>query len=202
MAAKGLGCERWALDRRFMEAALSALNGENCPFIIPTGKRPRASLLVELGRWGDKTAIKLVAKTLEEAASENKKFTIKEAISQSRGARLKLKGVPMEMADQGDMPVVSTPESQSNLSGESLPNPDMGQEIAVSSSVQEEDGAAYNEKTSREKWDELSKSEQWELIHNMDWQEVSKNMSIDEFSRLVEKTTSVANALMLGSVSH
>ena len=68
---KGLGSERWALDRRFMEAALSALNGENCPFIIPTGKRPRASLLVELGRWGDKTAIKLVAKTLEEAASKN-----------------------------------------------------------------------------------------------------------------------------------
>jgi hypothetical protein len=198
---KGLGSERWALDRRFMEAALSALNGENCPFIMPTGKRPRSSLLVELGRWGDKTAIKFVAKTLEEAASENKMFSIKEAISQSRGARLKLKGERAKMTDQGDMPIVSTPEPQSDLSGLSLPNLDKGQEIVVSSTVREEGETTRNEKTSREKWDELPKSEQWKLIHNMDWNEATKNLTNDERTRLAKKTAQVANALMLGSLS-
>jgi hypothetical protein len=90
MEAKGLNCERWALDQRYMEKALAVLKDEPYPFIMPAGKKPRTSLLVELGRWEDVRLIKLAASTLEEAASQ-KEMTIKLAISISRTARLKLK---------------------------------------------------------------------------------------------------------------
>ena len=83
----------------------------------------------------------------------------------------------------------------------SLPNLDKGQEIVVSSTVREEDGAAHNEKTSREKWEELSKREQWKLIHNIDWNEATKNLTNDERTRLAKKTAQVANTIMLGSLS-
>ena len=90
MEAKGLGSERWALDQRFMEMALAVLKDGPYPFIMPTGKKPRTSLLVELGRWEDVRLIKLAASTLEEAASQ-KEMTIKLAIFISRTSRLKLK---------------------------------------------------------------------------------------------------------------
>jgi hypothetical protein len=73
-----------------MEMALAVLKDEPYPFIMPAGKKPRTSLLVELGRWEDVRLIKLAASTLEEAASQ-KEMTIKLAISISRTARLKLK---------------------------------------------------------------------------------------------------------------
>jgi hypothetical protein len=91
MEAKGLNCERWALDQRYMEKALAVLKDEPYPFIMPAGKKPRTSLLVELGRWEDVRLIKLAASNLEEAASQSKEMTIKLAISISRTARLKLK---------------------------------------------------------------------------------------------------------------
>jgi hypothetical protein len=86
LAAKGMDSERWALDKRFMEAASKALEGDAYPFILPPGKKPRSSLLVELGRWKDVYLIQKVAKMIEEAASKNN-ITIKEAISLSRDAR-------------------------------------------------------------------------------------------------------------------
>ena len=91
MEAKGLGSERWALDQRYMEMALAVLKDDPYPFIMPAGKKPRTSLLVELGRWEDVRLIKLAASNLEEAASQSKEMTIKLAISISRTARLKLK---------------------------------------------------------------------------------------------------------------
>jgi hypothetical protein len=91
MEAKGLNCERWALDNRFMEKALAVLKDGPYPFVMPAGKKPRTSLLVELGRWEDVRLIKLTASKLEEVASKNKELTIKQAISISRTARLKLK---------------------------------------------------------------------------------------------------------------
>ena len=90
MESKGFNCERWALDQRFMEMALAVLKDEPYPFVMPAGKKPRTSLLVELGRWEDVSLIKLAASKLEEAASQNK-MTIKLAIFISRTSRLKLK---------------------------------------------------------------------------------------------------------------
>lgn len=91
MEAKGLGSERWALDQRYMEMALAVLKDGSFPFIMPAGKKPRTSLLVELGRWEDVRLIKLAASKLEEVASQNKELSIKLAISISRTARIKLK---------------------------------------------------------------------------------------------------------------
>ena len=91
MEFKGLNCERWALDQRFMEVTLAVLKDEPYPFLMPAGKKPRNSLLVELGRWEDVRLIKLAASKLEEVASQNKELTIKQAISISRTTRLKLK---------------------------------------------------------------------------------------------------------------
>jgi hypothetical protein len=91
MESKGLGSERWALDHRFMEKALAVLKDEPYPFVMPAGKKPRNSLLVELGRWEDVSLIKLVASKLEEVASKNKDLTIKQAISISRKARIEFK---------------------------------------------------------------------------------------------------------------
>jgi hypothetical protein len=91
MESKGLGCERWALDQRYMEMALAVLKDGPYPFIMPAGKKPRTSLLVELGRWEDVRLIKQTASKLEEAASQSKEMTIKLAISISRTARLQLK---------------------------------------------------------------------------------------------------------------
>ena len=91
MEAKGLNCERWALDQRYMEMALAVLKDGPYPFVMPAGKKPRTSLLVELGRWEDVRLIKLVASNLEEAASQSKEMTIKLAISISREIRLQLK---------------------------------------------------------------------------------------------------------------
>jgi hypothetical protein len=91
MEAKGLGSERWALDHRFMEATLAVLKDGPYPFVMPAGKKPRTSLLVELGRWEDVRLIKLAASKLEEVASQNKEMTIKQAVSISRTSRLKLK---------------------------------------------------------------------------------------------------------------
>ena len=88
MEAKGLGSERWALDQRFIEVTLAVLKDEPYPFVMPTGKKPRTSLLVELGRWEDVRLIKLAASKIEEVASQNKELTIKQAISISRTARL------------------------------------------------------------------------------------------------------------------
>lgn len=101
LAAKGLDSERWALDKRFMEAATKALEGETYPFILPPGKKPRSSLLIELGRWGDDLIIQKVAKMIEEAASQNS-LTIKEAISKSRDARLQYQ--KEEAASKKDKP--------------------------------------------------------------------------------------------------
>ena len=89
--AKGLNCERWALDHRFIEVTLAVLKDVPYPFLMPAGKKPRNSLLVELGRWEDVRLIKLAASKVEEVASQNKELTIKQAISISRKARLKLK---------------------------------------------------------------------------------------------------------------
>jgi len=86
LEAKGMDSERWALDKRFMEAASKALEGDSYPFILPIGKKPRSSLLIELGRWGDEFVIRKVAKRIEEEASKNN-LTIKEAVSKSRDAR-------------------------------------------------------------------------------------------------------------------
>jgi hypothetical protein len=91
MEFKGLGCERWALDQRYMEKALAVLKDGPYPFVMPAGKKPRTSLLVELGRWEDVRLIKLTASKLEEVASQNKEMTIKQAISISRTTRLQLK---------------------------------------------------------------------------------------------------------------
>jgi hypothetical protein len=91
MEAKGLNCERWALDQRYMEKALAVLKDGPYPFIMPTGKKPRTSLLVELGRWEDVRLIKQTASTLEEVASQNKEMTIKLAISISRKTRIEFK---------------------------------------------------------------------------------------------------------------
>ena len=91
MEAKGLNCERWALDQRYMEMALAVLKDGPYPFIMPAGKKPRTSLLVELGRWEDVRLIKLAASNLEEAASQSKEMTIKLAIFISRTSRIKLK---------------------------------------------------------------------------------------------------------------
>ena len=102
MESKGLGCERWALDQRYMEMALAVLKDGPYPFIMPVGKKPRTSLLVELGRWEDVRLIKLAASTLEEAASQ-KEMTIKLAISISRTARLQLKE---EMTHSDDRPSI------------------------------------------------------------------------------------------------
>ena len=91
MEAKGLGSERWALDQRYMEMALAVLKDGPYPFIMPAGKKPKTSLLVELGRWEDVRLIKQTASQFEEIASQNKEMTIKQAISISRTARLQLK---------------------------------------------------------------------------------------------------------------
>ena len=91
MESKGLGSVRWALDQRYMEKALAVLKDGPYPFVMPAGKKPRTSLLVELGRWEDVRLIKLVASNLEEAASQSKEMTIKLAISISREIRLQLK---------------------------------------------------------------------------------------------------------------
>jgi len=74
-----------------MEVALAVLKDEPYPFVMPAGKNPRTSLLVELGRWENVRLIKLTASKLEQVASQNKELTIKEAIFISRTARLKLK---------------------------------------------------------------------------------------------------------------
>lgn len=103
MEAKGLNCERWALDNRFMEKALAVLKDGPYPFVMPAGKKPRTSLLVKLGRWEDVRLIKLTASKLEEVASKNKELTIKQAISISRTARLKLKE---EMTHRDDRPSI------------------------------------------------------------------------------------------------
>jgi hypothetical protein len=103
MEAKGLGSERWALDQRFIEVTLAVLKDETYPFVMPAGKKPRNSLLVELGRWEDVRLIKLTASKLEEVASQNKKLTIKQAISISRKARLQLKE---EMTHRDDRPSI------------------------------------------------------------------------------------------------
>lgn len=91
MESKGLNCERWALDQRYMEMALAVLKDGPYPFVMPAGKKPRTSLLVELGRWEDVRLIKLATSKLEELASQNKEMTIKQAIFISRTSRLKLK---------------------------------------------------------------------------------------------------------------
>jgi hypothetical protein len=91
MESKGLGSERWALDHRFIEVTLAVLKDEPYPFIMPAGKKPRTSLLVELGRWENVRFIKQIASQLEEIASQNKELTIKQAISISRKTRLELK---------------------------------------------------------------------------------------------------------------
>lgn len=93
LARKGLTGfygDRWALDQRFKETALEALreNPNSCPFILAKGKRPKVSLLVELGRWGDARAIRIVARNIEEYAFEKKDLTVKEAASICRQARL------------------------------------------------------------------------------------------------------------------
>jgi hypothetical protein len=103
MEAKGLNCERWALDQRYMEKALAVLKDGPYPFIMPAGKKPRTSLLVELGRWEDVRLIKQTASKLEEVASQNKEMTIKLAISISRTARLQLKE---EMTHRDDRPSI------------------------------------------------------------------------------------------------
>lgn len=100
MEAKGLNCERWALDHRFMEMALSVLKDGHYPFIMPTGKKPRTSLLVELGRWENVRFIKQIASQLEEVASQNKELTIKKAISLSREIRLELKDAINHLDDR------------------------------------------------------------------------------------------------------
>jgi hypothetical protein len=91
MESKGLGCERWALDQRYMEMALAVLKDGPYPFIMPAGKKPRTSLLVELGRWEDVRLIKQTASKLEEVAPQNKEMTIKLAISISRKTRIEFK---------------------------------------------------------------------------------------------------------------
>ena len=91
MEAKGLNCERWALDQRYMEKALAVLKDGAYPFVMPVGKKPRTSLLVELGRWEDVRLIKQTASKLEEVASQNKEMTIKLAISISRKTRIEFK---------------------------------------------------------------------------------------------------------------
>jgi len=91
LAAKGLDSERWALDQRFKEAALNALRGGSYPFIMPPEKKPRTSLLVELGRWGDARKIKAAAKQLEKEVSKTEKPRIKDAIRWVRAARLRAK---------------------------------------------------------------------------------------------------------------
>ena len=100
MVAKGLNCERWALDQRYMEKALAVLKDEPYPFIMPAGKKPRTSLLVELGRWGDVRFIKKIASQLEEVASKNKELTIKQAVSISREIRLELKDAINHLDDR------------------------------------------------------------------------------------------------------
>jgi hypothetical protein len=108
MESKGLNCKRWALDQRYMEMALNVLKDGPYPFVLPAGKKPRNSLLVELGRWEDARLIKLAASKLEELASQNREMTIKQAISISRTSRLKLKE---EMAghlfDTGSVPILT-----------------------------------------------------------------------------------------------
>jgi hypothetical protein len=108
MESKGLNCERWALDQRYMEMALNVLKDGPYPFVLPAGKKPRTSLLVELGRWEDVRLIKLAASKLEELASQKREMTIKQAISISRTSRLKLKE---EMAghlfDTGSVPILT-----------------------------------------------------------------------------------------------
>jgi len=86
-----------------MEKALAVLKNGPYPFIMPVGKKPRTSLLVELGRWEDVRLIKLAASNLEEAASQSKEMTIKLAISISRTARIKLKE---EMTYRDDRPSI------------------------------------------------------------------------------------------------
>ena len=103
MEFKGLGCERWALDQRYMEKALAVLKDGPYPFIMPAGKKPRTSLLVELGRWENVRFIKQIASKLEEVASQSKEMTIKLAISISRTARLQLKE---EMTHRDDRPSI------------------------------------------------------------------------------------------------
>ena len=103
MKSKGLGCERWALDQRYMEKALAVLKDEPYPFIMPAGKKPRTSLLVELGRWEDVRLIKQTASKLEEVASQNKEMTIKLAISISRKTRIEFKE---EMTHRDDRPSI------------------------------------------------------------------------------------------------
>jgi hypothetical protein len=92
LASKGLGCDRWALDKRFAEATLSALGDQDdrYPFILPEGRRPRTSLLIEIGRWGDERSIRIVAANIEEAASQKQGLSVKEAISISQKARLEV----------------------------------------------------------------------------------------------------------------
>ena len=103
MEAKGLGSERWALDQRYMEKALAVLKDEAYPFVMPAGKKPRTSLLVELGRWEDVRLIKQTASKLEEVASQNKEMTIKLAISISRKTRIEFKE---EMTHRDDRPSI------------------------------------------------------------------------------------------------
>jgi hypothetical protein len=91
LAARELDSERWALDQRFKEATLKALQGGSYPFILPPGKKPRTSLLVELGRVGDARKIKAVAKQLEKEASKTEKPRIKDAVRWVRVARLRAK---------------------------------------------------------------------------------------------------------------
>ena len=74
-----------------MEKALAVLKDGPYPFIMPAGKKPRTSLLVELGRWENVRFIKQIASQLEEVASKNKELTIKQAVSISRTTRLELK---------------------------------------------------------------------------------------------------------------
>ena len=108
MEAKGLNCERWALDQRYMEMALAVLKDEPYPFIMPAGKKPRTSLLVELGRWEDVRLIKQTASKLEEVASQNKEMTIKLAISISRKTRIKLKEeMSGHLFDTGSVPILT-----------------------------------------------------------------------------------------------
>jgi len=169
LVAKGVGCERWALDRRFMEVTLTALKDGNYPTILPADKRPRTSLLVELGRWGDERSIKSVARNLEEAASENKGMTIKEAISISRRARLELKG----KGDERSIKSVARNLEEAASENKGMTVGEFFRANTSSSDVVEAEEANPEAKVTRDEWEQLSKEEQWERIQSIDHNKIN-----------------------------
>ncbi len=147
LASKGLGCDRWALDKRFAEATLNALRGqdEKYPFILPQGKRPKTSLLIELGRWGDERAIRIVAANIEEAASRNERMTVKEAISISQKARLEAQRRSSDPSSQIEEDFFESPI---------VPEKEEIEEITITESE-------WDRMNSRERWIADQKFKQW-----------------------------------------